>query len=152
MKPTLFTLSKFYKILFCFVIIYPFFGFNDANNSTIKSINLTNFSYQKGNNLIGKWITEDKDVIEFYQNNKTFEGKIVSLGDATVVKKNPEVIGAVIFKKLELVKGEFINGSYYDIERKESYKVSIKIVSAKVIKLKFGSGLFSQTSEFKKVN
>lgn len=115
---------------------------------------ITSKNFQQSQNdkiLIGKWITEDKDVIEFYQNNKTFEGKIVSLNDKEAVKKNPEIIGAVIFKKLELVKGEFINGSYYDIESKESYKVSIKVSSVKVIRLKFGSGFFSQTSEFKKV-
>ncbi len=135
------------KIILCFVFAFSIFGFKSTN---IK-LETTNQS-QKENSLIGKWITDDKDVIEFYQNKNIFEGKIVSLGDAAVVKKNPEIIGAVIFKKLELVKGEFINGSYYDIESKDSYKVSIKIVSAKVIKLKFGSGLFSQTSEFKKVN
>ena len=137
------------KMLLGLVVLIPMLAFNSITNN-IQSEKI--IVIQNDKILIGKWITEDKDVIEFYQNNKTFEGKIVSLGDKEAVKKNPEIIGAIIFKKLELVKGEFINGSYYNIESKESYKVSIKISSAKLIKLKFGSGLFSQTSEFKKVN
>ena len=137
------------KMLLGLVVLIPVLAFNSITNNVQSEKVIV---IQNDKILIGKWITEDKDVIEFYQNNKTFEGKIVSLGDKEAVKKNPEIIGAVIFKKLELVKGEFINGSYYDIESKESYKVSIKISSAKLIKLKFGSGLFSQTSEFKKVN
>jgi uncharacterized protein (DUF2147 family) len=129
---------KIQKTLFVVPIIFLLFGF------TIKIV-------QKENTLIGKWQTEDNDVIEFYQNKKNFEGKIVTVADKEAAKKNPEIIGAVLFKKLELVKGEFINGTYYDIESKDSYKVSIKIISATTIKLKFGSGLFSQTSTFKKV-
>ena len=123
----------------CFVLLLSLFGF-----TTFQTI-------QNDKILQGKWITEDKDIIEFYQNASSFEGKIVSLHDIEAVKKNPEIIGAVIFKNLKLVKGEFTNGNYYDIESKESYKVSIKVISEKLIKLKFGSGIFSQTSEFKKV-
>jgi uncharacterized protein (DUF2147 family) len=106
---------------------------------------------QSENRIIGKWITEEKDVIEFYKNKNHFEGKIISIADKEALAKHPEIKGAIIFKKLEFIKGEYINGSYYDLESDESYKVAIKVVSPNVIKLKFGSGLFSETSVFKKI-
>lgn len=138
------------QILVCMVIFLPFLAFNASKNNH-PPLREKIIYYQNDKILIGKWITDEKDVIEFYQKDNLFEGKIISLGNKEAVKQNPEIIGAVIFKKLELVNSEFINGSYYDLESKNYYKVSIKIVSQKVIKLKFGSGLFSQTSEFKKV-
>lgn len=138
------------QILICILIFLPVLGFNASkNNHPLPKEKI--IYYQNDKILIGKWITDEKDVIEFYQKDNFFEGKVISLGNKEALKKNPEIIGAVIFKKLELVNGEFINGSYYDLESKNSYKVSIKIISQKLIKLKFGSGLFSQTSEFKKV-
>jgi hypothetical protein len=135
---------KYFVCVLCALATYSF----QIKNSHAQTNSLSTTQ----NYLLGKWITDDKDVIEFYQNKNNYEGKIILLGDASIAKKHPEIIGAIIFKKLELVNGEFINGTYFEIESKNSYKVSIKIISPKLIKLKFGSGLFSQTSEFKKVN
>jgi hypothetical protein len=138
------------KILLIILFSAPLFGFHDiiSNKLIIKKQKVCQSQNYKI--LVGKWITEDKDVIEFYQKNNLFEGKLVSTGDKGLALKHPEIIGSIIFKNLEPKNDEFINGKYYDIESKEYYSVSIKIISAKVIKLKFGSGLFSQTSEFKK--
>jgi uncharacterized protein (DUF2147 family) len=113
----------------------------------------TNLSAQSSNEkiLVGKWLTEDNDVIEFYNKNNTYEGKLILANDKAAVAKHPEIIGAVIFKKLKITEEGFGNGNYHDIESDADYAVSIKVVDVKTIKLKFGTGLFSQTSVFKKI-
>jgi Uncharacterized protein conserved in bacteria (DUF2147) len=130
-----------FRVILLLALMHPAFGFKTVHDTV----------FQNDKILVGKWITEENDVIEFYQSNKIFEGKIILLNDKSISIKHPEIIGSIVFKKLELIKGEFVNGTYYDIESKESYPVTIKVISSKVIKLKFGTGLFSQSSEFKKV-
>jgi Uncharacterized protein conserved in bacteria (DUF2147) len=130
-----------FRVMLLLILISPAFGFRGAHDSV----------FQNDKILVGKWITEENDVIEFYQKGKIFEGKIILLNDKSIATKHPEIIGTIVFKKIEMVNAEFVNGTYYDIESKESYPVTIKVTSAKVIKLKFGTGLFSQSSEFKKI-
>jgi uncharacterized protein (DUF2147 family) len=104
-----------------------------------------------GKTLSGKWITEEKDIIEFYKRTNVFEGKVIALGDKAIMDKHPQIEGAIVFKKLEQSGEESITGTYYDIESEETYTVSIKFVDSKTIKLKFGTGIFSQTQEFKRI-
>jgi uncharacterized protein (DUF2147 family) len=98
--------------------------------------------------LLGKWQTEEKDVIEFFAKGNKIDGKLISSADETLKKKNPELIGTVIFSGLELIDGMYKNGEYLDLESKKSYPVKIEIVNSKSLKATFGSGIFSETHIF----
>lgn len=102
--------------------------------------------------LSGKWQTEEKDVIEFYSKGDKFEGKIINSANKVELQKHPEIIGTVIFTGLQFKKNEYHNGSYLDLESQKKYPVKIIYDGKNRIKVTFGSGFFSETHVFNRLN
>jgi len=101
--------------------------------------------------LIGKWQTDEKDVIEFYLVKDKICGKLVATGDEALQKQNPEIIGSVIFTELKFENGAFKDGKYLDLESRKMYPVKIELINGNRLKAVFGSGLFTETRTMTKI-
>lgn len=101
--------------------------------------------------IAGQWLTEDKDVIEFYLKGDKYEGKIINSADKEQLQKHPEIIGAIVFTALQFKKNEYNNGSYLDLETQKKYPVKIVMDSKNRMRVTFGSGFFSETHVFNRV-
>jgi uncharacterized protein (DUF2147 family) len=102
--------------------------------------------------LIGKWLTKEQDVIEFYKKGDNYEGKIVTTADKKQLQIHPEIVGTTVFTALQLKNNQYNNGWYYDLEAKKSYPVKIAPDGTKRLKVTFGSGFLTETHVFNRIN
>lgn len=92
------------------------------------------------NNILGKWLTEDKDaIVEIFEENNQYHGKIVSLmpdknpdGTPILDQYNPDkskrqlpVLGSRIVHNFEWDGKELVNGKVYDPNNGKYYKGKI---------------------------
>jgi uncharacterized protein (DUF2147 family) len=112
------------------------------------------------NQIIGKWMTEDKKgITEIYKLNGKFYGKIVWLqkpkdekGFPVTDLKNPDkalkkraLIGLVILKDLYYIDNEWSNGTIYDPQTGKTYTCTLKLADNNSLKVKGYWGILSET-------
>lgn len=110
--------------------------------------------------IIGKWLSEDKKgIVEVYEYNKKFFGKIVWLQDPTLLDtKNKKVsdrdrplLHCIVIKDLFYANNEWQKGTVYDPKRGETFKCKIWIEN-KCLKVRGYSGISYATETWSKVN
>lgn len=111
----------------------------------------------------GQWLTSDKKgVIEIYQKDNRFFGKIVGgekRGDGTD-QKNPdeklrtrEVLGLTIMTNLKKEGDEFVDGKIYDPDSGNTYSCKLKLESPHSLTLRgyLGISLFGRSETWTRV-
>ena len=118
------------------------------------------------NQIIGKWMSEDKKgITEIYKHNGKFYGKIVWLkkpkdekglpmtdinnSDKTLKKR--VLLGLVVLKDLHYKNNEWIDGTIYDPQTGKTYNCKLTLANSNTIKLRGYWGILSETRLWSKV-
>ncbi len=135
----------FIKNIVCFISFISIFQISNAQNQ-----------------IVGKWQNEEKSaIVEIYENNNKYYGKIVTLKNVSFKKdiNNPnpkkrsaKLIGLTILKDLEYNKKEWTNGSVYSPTNGETYKCKIWLQDSYTLIGKGFYGILSKTQIWKKVS
>jgi uncharacterized protein (DUF2147 family) len=119
------------------------------------------------NQIIGKWLSEDKEgITNIYQNNGKYFGKITWLkmpNDKKGIpftdsenpdksKRNQPLIGLLILKDFYYSKNEWKGGTIYDPESGKTYTCTMWLENSNTLKVRGYWGLFYQTQTWTKTN
>ena len=114
-----------------------------------------------GQSIIGQWETYDdktkekKAVIEIYQTDNLYFGKIVKsfsleknalCENCKGINKNKPIIGLVIIENIKKDGNEFNGGTVLDPDNGETYKCNLKLINNKLeVRGYLGFSLFGRT-------
>ena len=114
-----------------------------------------------GQTIIGQWETYDdktkekKAVIEIYQTDNLYFGKIVKsfsleknalCENCKGINKNKPIIGLVIIENIKKDGNEFNGGTVLDPDNGETYKCNLKLINNKLeVRGYLGFSLFGRT-------
>jgi uncharacterized protein (DUF2147 family) len=118
------------------------------------------------NSIIGQWKTDDsRAIIEIFENNGIYYGKIVWLKNTTDNKgnsrkdsKNPDkqkritsILGATILNNFVFQNNAFINGKIYDPDSGSSYNCKLWLDDNNTLKVRDYCGIFYKTFAWTRV-
>jgi len=119
------------------------------------------------NQIIGKWLSEDKEgITTIYENNGKYFGKITWLkkpNDSKGIpftdsenpdksKRNEPLIGLLILKDFYYSNNEWKGGKIYDPESGKTYTCTMWLENTNTLKVRGYWGLFYQTQTWTKTN
>ena len=120
-------------------------------------------------NITGQWITiddktkEKKSIIEIYQQEDQYFGKIIQIlnplkknkvcSDCTGDKKNKPILGMVILENLKKDTNEFNEGTILDPNNGKTYSCYVKLENQNTLKVRgyIGISLLGRTQYWQKV-
>lgn len=129
---------------------------------------LANFTISNAQEIVGKWKTIDdktgkaKSIIEIYQKNDKYFGKIIEIFDksrkdalcekCSGSEKNKPVLGLVIVKGIEKKDNVYENGTIMDPENGKVYSCTITPMKNKLkVRGFLGISMFGRTQTWEKV-
>ncbi len=129
---------------------------------------ISSFAFSQTNNIIGTWITEEKDAhIEIYQNaDSKYYGKIVWLSEPNdpktgkqildknnknKSKRNLPIMNSVMLWEFEFENDEFVNGHLYDSRDGATYSGKLWLENNNNLKMRGYWGFFFKTTTWKRL-
>ncbi len=124
-----------------------------------------------GSDILGLWITEGKDaLIEVYEENGVYSGKIVSLkypnywegekkGQPKLDDKNPDeglrsrpLVGTRIIRGFQFKDGKWVEGEIYDPDNGKTYSCEIKLGGDGALEVRgyIGVSLLGRTTKWER--
>lgn len=106
------------------------------------------FAQKNGENLIGKWKTEDKTIVEIFKNGNSFSVKQIS----AISEKEKVNIGKLIGKELIYNENNDYKGIVIDLSNNKEYKALFTVADdGKSLKLKVKWGFINFNETWKRL-